>query len=61
MAPGTDSNRPTLRSVTIALDILETFGEDAEVRLTELTRRAGIAKSTASRTCSVKQIGRAHV
>jgi DNA-binding IclR family transcriptional regulator len=53
MAPGTDFNRPPLRSVTIALDILETFGEDAEVRLTELARRAGIAKSTASRTCSV--------
>jgi DNA-binding IclR family transcriptional regulator len=44
---------PVPRSVTIALDLIESFGHDAELPLTELARRVHVAKSTASRTCSV--------
>jgi DNA-binding IclR family transcriptional regulator len=47
------TEQPKLRSVSIALDLLETFGDEPELSLTELSRRVGIAKSTASRTCSV--------
>jgi DNA-binding IclR family transcriptional regulator len=39
--------------VTIALDLLDAFRGDAELTVTELSRRVGIAKSTASRTCAV--------
>ncbi len=47
------STEPTLRSVTIALDLLEAFRGDAELSVTELTRRVGVAKSTTSRMCAV--------
>ena len=40
-----------LRSVSIALDILDAFFDDPEIGLSELARRIGVAKSTAHRTC----------
>ena len=61
---------PTLRSVGIALDVLDAFFEEPELGLSELARRIGVAKSTLHRTCGVlaqrgllerTQIGRAHV
>src|SRR5436190_203501 len=47
------SARPALQSVTIALDILDVLALVAELNLSELARRIGVAKSTAHRTCSV--------
>jgi IclR family KDG regulon transcriptional repressor len=47
------SARPALQSVTIALDILDVLAVVAELNLSELARRIGVAKSTAHRTCSV--------
>lgn len=43
----------TLRSVNIALDVLECFATDAELGVTDVARRLGVAKSTAHRTLSV--------
>ena len=43
--PGAD-----LRSVGIALDVLECFTTDAELGVTDIARRVGVAKSTAHRT-----------
>ncbi len=45
--------RPTLQSVTIALDLLDALAVTPELNLSELARRVGVAKSTAHRTCSV--------
>ena len=45
--------KPALRSVTIALDILDAFFADAEIGLSELARRVGVTKSTMHRTCGV--------
>ena len=45
--------RPTLQSVTIALDIVDVLTTVPELNLSELARRVGVAKSTAHRTCSV--------
>jgi DNA-binding IclR family transcriptional regulator len=42
-----------LRSVSIALDILEEFFTAAELGVSELARRTGVAKSTAHRACGV--------
>jgi IclR family KDG regulon transcriptional repressor len=42
-----------LQSVGIALDIVDALAEEAELGVSELARRLGIAKSTAHRTCSV--------
>ena len=47
------SVKPALRSVTIALDILDAFFSDAEIGLSELARRVGVTKSTMHRTCGV--------
>jgi DNA-binding IclR family transcriptional regulator len=46
-------SRPTLQSVSIALDVLDALGAAPELSLSELARRIGVAKSTAHRTCSV--------
>ena len=43
----------TLRSVGIALDIIDALAEEPELGVSELARRVGIAKSTAHRTCAV--------
>ena len=40
-----------LRSVGIALDIIDALADASELRVSELARRVGIAKSTAHRTC----------
>jgi IclR family transcriptional regulator, KDG regulon repressor len=45
--------KPTLHSVTIALQVLEVLSAAPELSLSELARRAGVAKSTAHRTCAV--------
>jgi DNA-binding IclR family transcriptional regulator len=45
--------RPTLQSVSIALDIIDALAADPELHLSELARRVGVAKSTAHRTCAV--------
>ena len=45
--------RPALRSVSIALDIVDLLAEVPEIGVSELARRLGIAKSTAHRTCAV--------
>lgn len=42
-----------LRSVSIALDILEEFFTAPELGVSELARRIGVAKSTAHRACGV--------
>jgi DNA-binding IclR family transcriptional regulator len=42
-----------LRSVGIALDIIDALAEAPELGVSELARRVGIAKSTAHRTCAV--------
>ncbi|MGH9134451.1 MAG: IclR family transcriptional regulator [Ilumatobacteraceae bacterium] len=51
--PAANGERPTLQSVTIALDIVDALAESRDLGLSELARRVGIAKSTAHRTCSV--------
>ena len=43
----------SLRSVGIALDVLECFATDAELGVTDIARRLGIAKSTAHRMLAV--------
>ena len=40
-----------LRSVGIALDIIDALADASELGVTELARRVGVAKSTAHRTC----------
>jgi DNA-binding IclR family transcriptional regulator len=45
--------KPALRSVTIALDVLDAFFADTEIGLSELARRVGVTKSTMHRTCGV--------
>ncbi|HEY5421899.1 MAG TPA: IclR family transcriptional regulator [Ilumatobacteraceae bacterium] len=52
-APTPPTDKPALRSVTIALDILDAFFADAEIGLSELARRVGVTKSTMHRTCGV--------
>jgi DNA-binding IclR family transcriptional regulator len=42
-----------VRSVRIALDIIDALAETPELGVSELARRVGIAKSTAHRTCAV--------
>jgi DNA-binding IclR family transcriptional regulator len=42
-----------LRSVGIALDIIDALAETPELGVSEVARRVGIAKSTAHRTCAV--------
>ncbi len=42
-----------LRSVNIALDVLECFATDNELGVTDIARRLGVAKSTAHRMLSV--------
>jgi IclR family KDG regulon transcriptional repressor len=42
-----------LRSVGIALDIIDALAAEPELGVSELSRRLGIAKSTAHRTCAV--------
>jgi DNA-binding IclR family transcriptional regulator len=42
-----------LRSVGIALDIIDALVAEPELGVSELSRRLGIAKSTAHRTCAV--------
>ncbi len=51
-APATKT-KPALRSVTIALDVLDAFFRDTEIGLSELARRVGVTKSTMHRTCGV--------
>jgi IclR family transcriptional regulator, KDG regulon repressor len=45
--------RAPLRSVGIALDVLDALAGAPELSLSELARRVGVAKSTAHRTCAV--------
>jgi IclR family transcriptional regulator, KDG regulon repressor len=45
--------KPALQSVSIALQVLEVLAAAPELSLSELARRAGVAKSTAHRTCAV--------
>ncbi|MEP7048502.1 MAG: IclR family transcriptional regulator [Ilumatobacteraceae bacterium] len=52
-APARTAAKPALRSVTIALDILDAFFADTEIGLSELARRVGVTKSTMHRTCGV--------
>ena len=52
-APAPAAHEPTLRSVGIALDVLDAFFDDTEIGLSELARRVGVAKSTLHRTCAV--------
>ncbi|MCA0437872.1 MAG: IclR family transcriptional regulator [Actinobacteria bacterium] len=48
--PRSDTPRSdTLRSVTSALDVLDCFSRDAELGVSDIARRLGIAKSTAHR------------
>ncbi len=49
----TSPAEPTLRSVGIALDVLDAFFDETELGLSELARRIGVAKSTLHRTCGV--------
>ena len=42
-----------LRSVGIALDIIDVLAAESELGVSEVARRIGIAKSTAHRTCAV--------
>ena len=42
-----------LRSVSIALDVLDAFLKAPELGLSELARQVGVAKSTAHQTCGV--------
>ena len=49
----TANSREPLRSVSIALDLLEAFRGDSELTVTQLAERVGVAKSTASRTCAL--------
>ena len=42
-----------LRSVGIALDIIDALAAEPELGVSEVARRVGIAKSTAHRTCAV--------
>lgn len=53
VAPMRAPDKPALRSVTIALDVLDAFFKDAEIGLSELARRVGVTKSTMHRTCGV--------
>jgi DNA-binding IclR family transcriptional regulator len=50
---GFEPERPLLQSVGIALDIIDALADTAELSLSELARRVGVAKSTAHRTCAV--------
>ncbi|HEX2783938.1 MAG TPA: helix-turn-helix domain-containing protein, partial [Ilumatobacteraceae bacterium] len=52
-AAPTTKAKPALRSVTIALDVLDAFFRDSEIGLSELARRVGVTKSTMHRTCGV--------
>ena len=52
-AATTTKSKPALRSVTIALDVLDAFFGDTEIGLSELARRVGVTKSTMHRTCGV--------
>jgi DNA-binding IclR family transcriptional regulator len=45
--------KPTLRSVSIAFDILDAFFDDTEIGLSDLARRVGVTKSTMHRMCGV--------
>lgn len=47
------SNLDRLRSVEIALAVLDALGGRAPMNLSEIASRVGIAKSTAHRTCTV--------
>ena len=47
------TSRPTLQSVSIAVDIIDALSDAPELSLSELARRVGVAKSTAHRTCAV--------
>jgi DNA-binding IclR family transcriptional regulator len=47
------TTRPTLQSVSIALDIVDALAASPELSLSEVARRVGVAKSTAHRTCAV--------
>ncbi len=51
--PTSMTPEPTLRSVGIALDVLDAFFDESEFGLSELARRIGVAKSTLHRTCGV--------
>ena len=51
--PPAQTTRPTLQSVSIALDIIDALSDAPELSLSELARRVGVAKSTAHRTCAV--------
>jgi DNA-binding IclR family transcriptional regulator len=51
--PSAPDGRPTLQSVTIALDIVDALVVSPELSVSELARRVGVAKSTAHRTCAV--------
>jgi DNA-binding IclR family transcriptional regulator len=53
MGTQVEDGKPALRSVTIALDVLDAFFGDAEIGLSELARRVGVTKSTMHRTCGV--------
>ena len=56
MPPSRASAQPsgaTLRSVSIALDVIDALADAPELSLSELARRIGVAKSTAHRTCAV--------
>jgi len=54
-AKPSDNGKPLdgLRSVGIALDIVDALADESELGVSELARRVGVAKSTAHRTCSV--------
>jgi DNA-binding IclR family transcriptional regulator len=51
--PAVNGRPPKLRSVGIALDIIDALAEAPELGVSDLARRVGIAKSTAHRTCAV--------
>ena len=51
--PAVNERRPKLKSVGIALDIIDALAEAPELGVSDLARRVGIAKSTAHRTCAV--------
>lgn len=48
-----DGRPDVLRSVSIALDVLECFATDAELGVTDIAHRLGVAKSTVHRMLSV--------
>jgi DNA-binding IclR family transcriptional regulator len=51
--PTRPDSQPTLRSVTIALQLVQAYADNEDISLSEVARRLGVSKSTAHRTCGV--------